>query len=130
MDRTSAINPMSGIAGWLIVAASFLLIGVFGYASVSGNRCGSTIARARLIIMVLAAVVSAFALNVIAAQLFMATEIGIHREFGGIREDQMQPDSPNLVAGLIMFGWVFFLAGSLVARSIKGDKPNRKSDQG
>ena len=80
--------------------------------------------------MIIAAIVFAFVLNSIASQIFMTIEINTIQEFGSIHEDQMQPDMPNLLAGLIMFGWAFFLVGLIVGRLSKGGANDHKSEQG
>ena len=86
---------------WSFVAASFLLLGFSGYASVT--RGGTR--------RFLGTVISVLALNAVASQIFSAVEIGSIKEFGTLQEDQMQPDMPNLIAGLILYGWAFFAGG-------------------
>ena len=106
---------MYEIVPWLIIVGSFLLIGVFGYAAIGRNAKRPAIAGVRIFVMVAGAIVSAFVLISFACRIFMKIEIETVYKLGSIHEDQMQPDMPNLMAGLIMFGWVFFLAGLTVA---------------
>ena len=80
-----------------------------------------------MLLMIAGAIVSAFVLNSVASQFFMKIEIDTIKKFGSIHEDQMQPDMPNLIAGLITFGWSFFHAGVIVARLSKGSSNNHKS---
>lgn len=40
----------------------------------------------------------------------------------------MQPDMPNLMAGLIMFGWAFFLGGFFVGRLGRRAQTKTKSE--
>lgn len=108
---------MSVSAAWALVAASFLLLGLFGYASVSRSKAG----------MVFGAVIMAFVLNAIASQIFTAVEISTIREFGTIQEVRILPDMPNLMVGLVMFGWVFFLGGFCVGRLVKRAKIKKGS---
>ena len=37
---------------------------------------------------------------------------------GGFQEAHMQPDMPNLVAGLVVYGWLPIVIGVLVGRRI------------
>jgi hypothetical protein len=110
---------MPASTAWALVAASFLLLGLFGYASVTRSKAG----------MIVGAVISAFVLNGIASQIFTAVEIRTLKEFGAIQEDQMLPDMPNLMAGLIMFGWAFFLGGFFVGKLSKRAQRKTKSEQ-
>lgn len=110
---------MSEFAGWSIVASSFLLLGFFGYGSATRSKPG----------MIFGAVISALVLNGVALQIFNAVEIGTIKEFGTIREDQMQPDMPNLMAGLILYGWAFFLGGFFVGKLGKRAQTKTKSEQ-
>jgi hypothetical protein len=110
---------MSASTAWALVAASFLILGLFGYASVTRSKTG----------MIFGAVISAFVLNGLASQIFTAVEIRTINEFGTIQEDQIQPDMPNLTAGLIMFGWAFFLGGFSVGRLVKRTKTKTQSEQ-
>jgi hypothetical protein len=120
---------MLGIAAWSIVVASLLLIGVFGYASIGREPQNIALALGRSLIMIIGAAVSAIYLNEVANQIFTRIEINAFKRFGSIQEDQMQPDMPNLMAGLVMFGWAFFVAGVLVARWSKGRTKIDKSEQ-
>jgi drug/metabolite transporter (DMT)-like permease len=119
---------MLEIAAWSVVAGSFVLIGLCGYASIGQNPSGSSSKGGRLILAILAAIVSAFVLHFVAGAMFSTVEITSFKRLGSIQEDQMQPDMPNLMAGLLMFGWIFFFAGFLVARSWKHSPNNRKSE--
>lgn len=101
---------MSELIGWGLVAASHLLLGITGYAAATSSRKGGKI---------LLGVVSAIVLNGIASQLFTVVDLNRSREFGFIQEEQMQMDMPDLAAGLIMFGWMFFLGGFVVASQLK-----------
>jgi hypothetical protein len=114
----SRFNTMSESTAWSLVAASFLILGFFGYASFARSK----------ILMILGALVSAFVLNVMASQIFTAVEIRTIKRLGTIQEDQMLPDMPNLMAGLILFGWVFFLGGFFVGRLGKRAQPKNKSE--
>jgi hypothetical protein len=110
---------MPASTAWALVAASFLLLGLFGYASVTRSKAG----------MIVGAVISALVLNGIASQIFTAVEIRTIKDFGTIQEDQMLPDMPNLMAGLIMFGWAFFLGGFFVGRLSKRTQTKNQSEQ-
>lgn len=77
--------------------------------------------------MVIGAVISALVLNGLASQIFAAVEIGTIKEVGTIREDQMLPDMPNLLAGLILYGWAFFLGGFFAGSWRKHAKTNDRS---
>jgi hypothetical protein len=112
-------HPMSASPAWALVAASFLLLGLFGYASVTRSKAG----------MIVGAVISALVLNGIASQIFTAVEIRTIKDFGTIQEDQIFPDMPNLMAGLIMFGWVFFFGGFFAGRLVKRTKTKTESEQ-
>jgi hypothetical protein len=74
--------------------------------------------------MVLCAAVAALALNWIANHIFMVVEASslVDSEFAAIGEDEMQPDMPNLVKGLLLVGWAFFLTGFLVARARRANR--------
>jgi hypothetical protein len=109
---------MSESTAWSLVVASFLMIVFFGYASATRSK----------MLMISGALVSAFLLNVIASQIFMGVEIRTIQNSGTIQEDQMLPDMPNLIAGLILFGWVFFLGGFFVGRLGKRAQTNTKSE--
>jgi hypothetical protein len=110
---------MQAATGWALVAASFFMLGLFGYASVTRSKIG----------MVLGGVFSAIVLNGAAHQIFMAVEIRTIKNSGTIQEDQMLPDMPNLMAGMIMFGWVFFLGGFFVRRLGERSQTKLKSEQ-
>ncbi len=120
---------MLEITGWAIIAVSFFLIGIFGYKSDRPSAKGSGPARGRMFFMIIYAILSALVLNGIASQVFMKVEIGMIKKFGSINEDQMQPDMSNLMAGLIMFGWAFFLAGLLVARLSNRNTKNKTANK-
>lgn len=79
--------------------------------------------------MVIGAIISALILNGVASQIFTAVEIRTIKDFGTIQEDQMLPDMPDLMAGLIMFGWAFFLGGFLVGRLGRRAQTKAKSEQ-
>jgi len=111
---------MLASTAWAFVVASFLLLGVFGYASVARSKAA----------MAFAAVISALMLNGVASQIFRAVEIGAINDFGSIQEDQMMPDMPNLMAGLLLFGWIFFFGGFFVGRLAKRAKSKPKSERG
>lgn len=115
----SKIHIMPASTAWTLVAASFLLLGFFGYASVTRSKTG----------MVFGAVISALVLNGIASQIFMAAEIRMIKDSGTIQEDQMLPDMPNLMAGLIMFGWAFFLGGFFVGKLGKRAQTKTKENK-
>jgi hypothetical protein len=121
---------MPEITAWSLVIASFLLIGVFGYASVGRAPQTTTFKIGRPIIMIIAAVVSANYLNTAAYRIFTRIEIDTFKRYGSIQEDQMQPDMPNLMAGLILFGWISFIAGVVVSRLIKAHTKNHESESG
>lgn len=110
---------MSESTAWLLVVASFLVLAFFGYASVTRSK----------MLMISGALVSAFVLNVIASQIFTAVEIRTIQNSGTIQEDQMLPDMPNLMAGLILFGWIFFLGGFFVGRLGERAQTKTKSEQ-
>lgn len=97
---------MPEFAAWSLVVVSFLLLGGFGYASVTRNRLG----------MICGAVISALVLNWMASQFFSVAEIRTVRESGTIQEEQMQPDGPGLMAGTILSGGAFFLGGLFVGK--------------
>lgn len=102
---------------WALVVTSFVLLGCFGYASVAKSMTG----------MVVGAVISAIVLNGIASQIFTAVEIRAIKDYGTIQEDQMLPDMPNLMAGLILFGWAFYLGGFFVGWLRKRAQPPKKA---
>ncbi len=79
--------------------------------------------------MIVGAVISNLVLNGIASRIFTAVEIRMIKDSGNIQEDQMLPDLPNLMAGLIIFGWAFFLGGFLVGRLSKRSQAIAKSEQ-
>ena len=109
---------MLQLTAWSIIASSFLLIGVFGYVSIDqrlGKKKSANPGR-RLFLMIAAAFNSALILCMIAGKMFRRIEIGATEKQGWIDEAQMQPDMPNLIAGIFVVGWAFFLSGVLVAR--------------
>lgn len=110
---------MSESTAWALVATSLLMIGFFGYASAARSK----------LIMILGAIVSAFLLNGVASQIFMAIEICTIKNSGMIQEDQMLPEMPNLLTGLILFGWVFFLGGFFVGWLRNRVQTKMKSEQ-
>jgi hypothetical protein len=98
------------------------VIGVFGYLSAAGGGL-------RTFAMIFGAVISAIFLNMIAYNIFVSAEMKIVNEFGTIHEDQMLPDMPNLMTGMIMFGWAFFFPGYLVGMMSKRDEKENRSEK-
>lgn len=107
---------MLAILAWSIVAASLLVIGVFGFASIHRRPEGVARRVGRVFLMAISAMLSALVLTSLASQLFMMAQIDKAIGVGDFREEDMQPDMPNLIARLLLFGWMFFLAGQIVAR--------------
>lgn len=62
-------------------------------------------------------------LNIIAHNFFLKAELANFNSSGEIIEEQMQPDMPNLLTGLLVIGLPCFLAGFLFGRL-----RNRKED--
>lgn len=70
---------------------------------------------------------TAFVLNAIASQIFAAVEMRTIKVSGTIQEDQMLPDMPGLMAGLILLGWAFFLGGYVAGKWRKRARTKTKS---
>ncbi|MCB1229060.1 MAG: hypothetical protein KDN19_02275 [Verrucomicrobiae bacterium] len=71
----------------------------------------------RVVVVLIVAVVLAFMLNGLAAGFFAAAEWDASSD-GTLTEEAMQPDMPNLVVSLVLFGWIFLVAGNVVGQAL------------
>jgi hypothetical protein len=91
------------IASWLI-GTSYLLLGILGYLAV--RKIG--------VLKIMCGWICALLLNILASNIYLSSEIRIVRKSGAIQENQIQPDLPNLLAGLVLFGSTSFISGVIL----------------
>jgi hypothetical protein len=102
------------ITGRLLVCGSFVVIGIGGYFShvVLTSRKLARWTKSLLIVILLGFMFSAtLLLTDIAALKFQRAEVFAYKNSGRITEEQMQPDMPNLMTGLLFLGLPSFLLG-------------------